>query len=107
MLQFLYKLVLTTNIGRFCYFFFNKKWYFDQLYSKIISQKVMTIGYKITFKYLDRFLIELLGPMGVSNNVNNSILGLKKNHTGYIYHAAFIMLISMILIILFILFFGL
>ena len=58
-LNFLYK--KNYNI----YHFLSYKWYFDEFYNKIISNYILYFGYQISFKVLDRGLIELLGPFGI------------------------------------------
>ena len=55
--------------------YFVKKWYFDQLFNKIFSDVGLTFGYLISFKLLDRGLIELYGPTGLIRGVE----GQKKN----------------------------
>lgn len=47
------------------YIFFNKKWFFDQVYYSFLTKKVLVFGYEISFKLIDRGFIELFGPLGI------------------------------------------
>lgn len=71
---FLYKykmwdffLIKKKNCFKNFYVFFNKKWFFDKIYNQIISQKLLNIGYFFSYRILDRGVIELIGPYGVTN----------------------------------------
>jgi len=82
------------------YTFLSKKWYFDQVYNEYLVQKSMNFGYHISFKLIDKGLIEMLGPYGISQlllkvaKLNSSI------QTGYLYHYAFIMLTGLTFIVI-------
>lgn len=47
------------------YSFFNNKWYFDTVYNAYIALPSLKLGYDLTFKLLDKGLIEFLGPWGL------------------------------------------
>jgi len=49
--------------------FFNKKWYFDRVYSTFIVQPLLSKGYSFFYQTIDRGLIEQLGPVGISNAI--------------------------------------
>jgi proton-translocating NADH-quinone oxidoreductase chain L len=42
--------------------FFNKRWFFDSLYNRYLTQPVLNIGYKITYVLIDKGFIEFFGP---------------------------------------------
>ena len=86
-----------SSIGVFFYNFFNRKWFFDKVYHEYISQTVLNISYFKTYKLIDRGIIEMFGPYGISNNINNISLNLSKLQTGFLYNYSLIMLISFIL----------
>jgi NADH-ubiquinone oxidoreductase chain 5 len=48
----------------FIYIFFNKKWFFDRIYTEIITQNFLKISYHFSYKHIDRALIEQFGPFG-------------------------------------------
>ena len=77
-------LSLTENkIGRNIYTLLNNKYYFDILYNNYIIVNGYKLGYKIS-KEIDRGVIELLGPHGISNTIINFGKNLSKFDTGII-----------------------
>nr|YP_009317212.1 NADH dehydrogenase subunit 5 [Palpitomonas bilix]YP_009317273.1 NADH dehydrogenase subunit 5 [Palpitomonas bilix]BAV82380.1 NADH dehydrogenase subunit 5 [Palpitomonas bilix]BAV82441.1 NADH dehydrogenase subunit 5 [Palpitomonas bilix] len=91
--------VQTSFIGRHLYIFFNKKWFFDKIYNYFFVQHVLRFGYSITFKSLDKGLIEFLGPYGIANVVSRVSSLTSALHTGYIYHYAFVMFVGVVFIL--------
>ena len=88
-----------SNFGLVMYSFLNKKWYFDKVYNEYINKKLLFFGYFVSFKGIDKGLIEMFGPY---TTARISILLAKcfsKIQTGFIYHYAFIMLIGIILLL--------
>ena len=53
------------------YTFLNSQYYFDILYNNYIINKGLEAGYTIS-KVLDRGIIEMIGPFGISNILNNT-----------------------------------
>lgn len=75
------------------------KWGFDDFYNSYILNMVSWFGYHFSFKFTDRGLIELFGPLGgvrASQAISSSVSQLQ---TGKIYHYIFIMLIGILFII--------
>jgi NADH-ubiquinone oxidoreductase chain 5 len=85
--------------GQKFYLFFNKKWFFDKIYNEYINQFVLKLGYIISYKTIDRGLIENLGPHGLSKLFYNKRFNLLHYQTGLLYHYTFMMLIGSILLI--------
>jgi len=71
---------------RFIYTFLNKKWHFDQIVNELIVVKLMNFGYLLTFKTIDKGLIEQFGPTGVSSSILNISFNMTAVQTGFIYH---------------------
>ncbi len=94
---FLYYLK-TTSIGKFFFVFFSKKWFFDFIYTHFITKKLLSFGYKYSFKLIDRGLLELIGPFGLKNLMARIVLNVNKLHTGFIYHYAFAFFIGFLVI---------
>ena len=86
---------------KYIYNFLNKKWYFDRLYNQFITQNVLNYSLRFTYKDLDRGIVEILGPSGIIQVINNTQNNLKYLQTGNIFHYLFILLL-MIVITLFI-----
>lgn len=88
-----------SPIGLNLYGFLSKKWHFDKIYNEFIVQKAFDFGYNISFKILDRGLIEVIGPFGLTNTILVFTKRMSTLQSGYIYHYAFIMFISLTFII--------
>ncbi len=83
--KFFYELK-TSNIGLYFYNFLNKKWYFDKVYYELVNQNLLKISYNITYKLVDKGIIEFFGPYGllfIFSNWSNKII---KVQTGFIFH---------------------
>jgi len=75
---------LTDNlIGQKLYTFFNGKYFFDIIYNNYFSNKGLDLGYKIS-KVLDRGIIEMVGPYGLSHTLTNTGKNISKLDTGVI-----------------------
>jgi NADH-ubiquinone oxidoreductase chain 5 len=72
-----------TSIGRKIYTFLNGKYFFDVIYNNYIVSVGLQLGYTIS-KVLDRGVIELLGPHGLSTVFNNTGNNISKLDTGVI-----------------------
>jgi len=75
------------------YQFLLNKWYFDELYDFIFVRPAKWLGYQL-WKKGDGFVIDGLGPDGVSARVLDITRNVVKLQTGYLYHYAFAMLIG-------------
>jgi NADH-ubiquinone oxidoreductase chain 5 len=58
-------LVITNDLFRSLYFFLVKKWYFDLLYNNIFVFNFLSLCYLLTFKVIDRGLVEIFGPLSL------------------------------------------
>nr|YP_009711340.1 NADH dehydrogenase subunit 5 [Russula griseocarnosa]QGI24998.1 NADH dehydrogenase subunit 5 [Russula griseocarnosa] len=75
---------LTDNlIGQKIYTFFNGKYFFDIIYNNYIINKGLKLGYTIS-KILDRGIIEIVGPYGLSQTLTNTGKNISKLDTGII-----------------------
>jgi len=99
--KFLYQFKI-SNIGRTLYGFLSKKWYFDKIYNDFIVKSFFDFGYNISFKALDRGIVEVIGPYGIVKTVNNLTRIITNLQSGYIYHYAFVMFVGLTLFITFI-----
>ena len=85
--------------GKKVYNFFNKKWFFDKIYNEYISQAFFTMSYTVTYKIVDRGIIEVFGPMGLSSIITKKASDISKLQTGYLYHYTFLMLTGFTLVL--------
>jgi len=96
--RFLYNLK-TSNYGLYFYNFLNRKWYFDKIYYEFINQYILKIGYNVTYKMVDKGLIEMCGPYGLITIFSFLSRQVVLLQTGYIYHYSLLILISTIFLI--------
>ena len=83
--KMLFKLKI-SKIGQKIYNFLNKKWFFDKIYNEQIGQFFFSFGYSISYKIVDRGVLEMLGPYGFSKMLNEFSQTSTKLQTGHIYH---------------------
>jgi NADH-ubiquinone oxidoreductase chain 5 len=86
----------TSSLGLKVYTFLNRKWFFDKVYNEIIGQFFLYAAYHWTYKQIDRGLIESLGPFGLTRLVSKIAYTLKTLQTGFFYHYALAMVLSLI-----------
>jgi len=89
----LYQLKI-SSIGRKIYVFLNRKWFFDKVYHEFVSEPSLYFGYHTSYKAIDRGLIEMFGPYGISNVISQGSQTVSKMQSGYLYHYAFVMLMG-------------
>lgn len=76
------------------YIFLNKKWFFDKVYNDYVVPSILAFGYSVSFKLLDKGLIEYLGPLGLANFFTRVSSAFSRYQTGYIYHYGFSMFLG-------------
>jgi NADH-quinone oxidoreductase subunit L len=75
------------------YRFLLNKWYFDELYDRILVKPAMWLG-RFLWKQGDGRVIDGFGPDGIAARVADVTRGVVRLQTGYIYHYAFAMLLG-------------
>lgn len=91
--------ITESYLGRRVYSFLNGKYYFDIVYNNYIIGFGLKLGY-IVSKVLDRGVIELVGPYGLSNVLSKTGENLSKLDTGIITTYALYIVISLLVLIL-------
>jgi NADH-ubiquinone oxidoreductase chain 5 len=81
----IYFIIKLTEIQIFVklYTFLNSKYYFDVIYNHYFVRKGFKLGYKIS-EELDKGVIELIGPYGITKLLNNISINIAKLDTGLI-----------------------
>src|SRR5271170_1378735 len=87
------------------YEFLLNKWYFDEIYDFLFVNPAMWLG-RLFWKGGDGFLIDGLGPDGVSARVLDVTKNVVRLQTGYLYHYAFAMLIGVAALVTWFMFAG-
>jgi NADH-ubiquinone oxidoreductase chain 5 len=96
--KFMYDISLSP-VGLKMYAFLNKKWYFDKLYNELINKPAVNFGYFVSFRGIDKGVVEMLGPYGAVSSFTSLMKTTSRLQTGYIYHYAFIMLVGIVLLL--------
>ena len=81
-------------IGRKIYNFLNRKWFFDKIYNEYVGQFFFSFSYNVSYKIIDRGILEIFGPMGISLVISKYGLMFHKLQSGHIYHYTFSVLIG-------------
>ncbi|MEO1014451.1 MAG: NADH-quinone oxidoreductase subunit L [Pseudomonadota bacterium] len=87
--------------GGMIYAFLKNKWYFDEIYDRLLVQPALAMG-RFLWRQGDGRVIDGFGPDGVAASVAASAKRLVKVQTGYMYHYAFAMLIGVAVLLTFI-----
>lgn len=77
------------------YQFFTKKWYFDKIIHQMSSFPLLSMGYHVTFKLIDRGVLEFWGPFGISERMKDYSRDISFFQTGVIYHYALLMIVAL------------
>jgi len=85
--------IKTSFIGKNLYNFLNKKWFFDKVYNEFITQSLFRFSYNTSYKLIDRGIVEIFGPMGLTNLISKNSLSFSKFQSGFLYHYTFLILI--------------
>jgi len=90
----------TSILGRKIYNFLNKKWFFDKIYNEFINQPLLTFGYYVSYKAVDRGFIEMVGPFGLSKTVIKKSSLLSTLQTGSFYDYALWMFLGLLSVVI-------
>jgi len=95
----LFLVQLTDNkIGKTIYTFLNGKYLIDVIYNNYIIRAGLQVGYTIS-KFLDRGVIELMGPYGLSSVLSKTGTNVAKLDTGIVTSYALYMVLALITLI--------
>lgn len=87
---------LFSDIGQYTYKLLNKKWFFDVVYNRYIVNAIVSFAYNVSFKLLDKGIIEVIGPSGTYNTIRALSNQTKKIQSGQIYHYALVLLTGIV-----------
>ena len=86
----MFKLFTNSAVFSLVYTFFNKKWFFDRLQNELIVSPLLKTGYSITYKLIDKGVVELFGPSGLSKSALNLSKQISLLQSGKINQYAFL-----------------
>jgi len=81
--------------------FLSKKWFIDFLYIKYFVRFFWFLSYYITFKMIDRGILEYFGPLGIVRSSDKISGRLMLLHSGFLYQYIFLSIVSLICCFLF------
>ncbi len=80
----------SRNINnRSVYIFLSNKWHFDYIYNNYIVKPIFLWGHNVSYKVLDKGLLEAIGPLGLSNGIRYLSTITSKLQSGQVYNYAF------------------
>jgi NADH-ubiquinone oxidoreductase chain 5 len=77
--------IKTSGYGQKIYNFLNRKWFFDKVYNESLNQFLLNFSYCISYKFIDRGFIEMIGPFGFSKIILENSFAFSNAQTGSIY----------------------
>lgn len=90
--------ILTLSTRFFSIFsFFSKKWYFDLLYNQYFVRSFFFFSYRVTFKYVDRGILEFFGPLGLVRSLNNLSSGVTNLQSGFVFQYIYLFVFTVCL----------
>ena len=95
-------LLKTSVIGRKIYTFLNRKWFFDKFYNEYMNQALLVFGYHVSYKTIDRGIIEMVGPWGLSKTVLGKSNLLASAQSGSVYDYALAMFLGLLTVLVFV-----
>nr|UDH58358.1 NADH dehydrogenase subunit 5 [Brasenia schreberi] len=84
----------TLTFGNRLFCFFNKRWFFDQVFNDFLVRSFLRFGYSVSFEALDKGAIEILGPYGISYTFRRLAERISQLQSGSVYHYAFAILLG-------------
>lgn len=81
------------NIYHSIYTFLNSAWQFNYIINHFIIVNVWKFGHLISYKVIDRGLLEIIGPKGISSVIINITQKISNLQSGMIFNYALIMII--------------
>lgn len=97
--HFLFNLKI-SRAGVYLYTFLNRKWFFDKVYNEVVNQELLRFGYHTSYKTIDRGIIEVFGPMGLSFFITKVSRYFSRIQSGIVFDYLLYMLVSLMVIIM-------
>nr|AAN04074.1 NADH dehydrogenase subunit 5 [Amoebidium parasiticum] len=82
--------IFSTPLALSIHSFLSSSWHIDWLYNETFGKPFLHFGHIVSYKAIDRGLLESLGPNGLSSLFSSSAKVLSSLQSGYLYHYAFV-----------------
>lgn len=87
--------IVNLKLGfRPLYIFLSNKWHFDSIYNHFIVKPIIFWGHNVSYKIIDRGVIEYIGPTGILKLIKNLSVKLSGLQAGYVYNYALTMFLG-------------
>nr|ANW36853.1 NADH dehydrogenase subunit 5 [Baikalospongia intermedia] len=83
----------SSRIARPFYTFFNSAWQFNYIINHFIVGNIWKFGHLITYRVIDRGVLEILGPRGISNVIIKLTQNISNLQSGMVFNYALIMIV--------------
>lgn len=80
------------------YTFFNKKWYFDRIYNELVASNMLGLSLDFFYVNLDRGLIEIIGPTGLTKIIANFVEKIHSLQSGLVFDYIFTTVIAFLML---------
>jgi len=84
-------------VWRELYSFLSYKWYFDAIYNELINRPVLKMAYTTIFRSLDKGVLELFGPYGISYLLFSGARKMKHMQIGEVYYYAYLIIMFILI----------
>nr|QVL27575.1 NADH dehydrogenase subunit 5 [Paraphelliactis xishaensis] len=91
----------TSPVGLVGYTFLYSAWQFNYLINHFLVQNVWRLGHLITFRVLDKGVLELIGPKGISQFMIRLTQEISNLQSGLVYNYALMILIAICTLMVF------
>nr|YP_009113374.1 NADH dehydrogenase subunit 5 [Dendrophyllia cribrosa]AEZ51018.1 NADH dehydrogenase subunit 5 [Dendrophyllia cribrosa] len=86
-------------MGRIGYTFLYSAWQFNYVLNYFLAKKAWKGGHKISYRTMDKGILELVGPKGISNFMIELARGLSNLQSGLVFNYALVILIGVAMFI--------
>jgi len=86
--------LMKVNVRKSRYVYLSKKWFFDKVYTEWVVVPARHHAYHTTYKGIDRGIIEIRGPAGITQAVYRRAKRLGEMQSGEVYHYTLVMVVG-------------
>nr|YP_001648669.1 NADH dehydrogenase subunit 5 [Igernella notabilis]ABW83949.1 NADH dehydrogenase subunit 5 [Igernella notabilis] len=94
---FIYNNFIKYRLYHVLYTFINSAWQFNYLMNHFLTKSLWKFGYYISYKIVDRGVLEIIGPRGLIRVFTKLTKKLSKLQSGNLFNYAFIMIIFVLI----------
>ena len=84
---------VVVNIYHMVYTFFNSAWQFNYVINHFIVSNIWKFGHLITYRIIDRGILEIIGPKGISRVLIRLTQNISNFQSGMVFNYALIMIV--------------